>query len=135
MLLDIFLSYFGDPITLSYIPVKWILRVSKVNYDLNYSWSPPASSVYTDENTQQSVTESNFSEGSGTLNEDSNLSFADASASNSCQPTSQENENGGGETNLGRGMCSHSRLILEFNLEYEYTLCMVLSFRSRQHGD
>ncbi|XP_033747363.1 B-cell CLL/lymphoma 7 protein family member A-like isoform X2 [Pecten maximus] len=60
-----------------------------------------ASSVYTDENTQQSVPDSNCSEGSGTINEDSNLSFADTQNTN--PPFSQDADNDSNEADMRLG--------------------------------
>lgn len=59
------------------------------------SFSQEASSVYTDENTQQSVADSNCSEGSGTINEDSNLSFP--------QKFSQDADNDSNEADMRLG--------------------------------
>ncbi|XP_033747366.1 B-cell CLL/lymphoma 7 protein family member A-like isoform X5 [Pecten maximus] len=59
------------------------------------------SSVYTDENTQQSVPDSNCSEGSGTINEDSNLSFADTQNTN--PPFSQDADNDSNEADMRLG--------------------------------
>ncbi|XP_033747362.1 B-cell CLL/lymphoma 7 protein family member A-like isoform X1 [Pecten maximus] len=61
-----------------------------------------ASSVYTDENTQQSVPDSNCSEGSGTINEDSNLSFADTQNTN--PPFSQDADNDSNEADMRLAM-------------------------------
>lgn len=58
-------------------------------------------SVYTDENTQQSVPDSNCSEGSGTINEDSNLSFADTQNTN--PPFSQDADNDSNEADMRLG--------------------------------
>ncbi|XP_021374673.1 B-cell CLL/lymphoma 7 protein family member A-like isoform X3 [Mizuhopecten yessoensis] len=60
------------------------------------------SSVYTDENTQQSVPDSNCSEGSGTINEDSNLSFADTQNTN--PPFSQDADNDSNEADMRLAM-------------------------------
>ncbi|XP_069134193.1 aspartate and serine-rich protein-like [Argopecten irradians] len=61
-----------------------------------------AASVYTDENTQQSVPDSNCSEGSGTINEDSNLSFADTQNTN--PPFSQDADNDSNEADMRLAM-------------------------------
>lgn len=63
-----------------------------------YCYISAASSVYIDENTLQSQPDSTYSEGSMTINEDSNMSFPD----NSNFSQSQDQDSTEADMRLGR---------------------------------